>query len=201
MNRGTRAATTEVSVPQATIDRERLRGTSVVDTAATDRFVRRVHALALVCTATLYVSSPWTAMLRRFPRSAGLADYVHVVAGTLALLAAIGFVVLAARGGRWRLYFPWLSGRGALVARDLAGLFRGRLPASEGGGLGSALQGFTVLAFAVAAAAGAGWFLANGGDAAPALRTMHVASAHVLGGLIVAHAATALAHVIQMARG
>lgn len=211
MNRATTPATPEVCIPPATIDserarvasidRERARGTSVVGTAATDRLARRVHALALVSAAALYLSSPWTAMLRRFPRSAGLADYVHVGAGALAVLAAIGFVALAARGGRWRLYFPWLSGRAALVARDLAGLCRGRLPASEGGGLTSALQGLTVLAFAAAAATGAGWLLANGGDAALALRTIHAATAHALGGLIVAHAVTALLHVVQMARG
>lgn len=169
--------------------------------AAVDVFVRRVHALALASAAVLYATSPWIAMYRRVPHSPSAFDRAHLVAGVLALVAALGFALAAFRGGRWRLYFPWLSGRSGVVARDLGGLFAGRLPSSEGGGLSSGLQGLTVLAFLGTAVAGAGWWLADGGDAALVLRSVHVAGADLLGVLIVLHAVTALLHVIQMARG
>ena len=105
------------------------------------------------------------------------------------------------RAGRWRLYFPWAAGRGGQVFRDLAGLFRGRLPRSEGGGLNTALQGFVLLAMLGTAATGGGWFLAQGTDAALAWRDAHATCAHVLGGLVIAHAVAAHAHVIDLARG
>jgi cytochrome b561 len=166
-----------------------------------DALVRRVHSLALASAVVLYATSPWIAMLRRLPRTPSAFDWAHVAAGIVAVVAAAGLVVVAFRAGRWRLYFPWLSGRTHSVLADLAGLLRGRLPASEGGGLTSALQGFTVAAFALTAASGAAWLLTNGGDSALAWRSVHVVSADVLGVLIVVHAVTALLHVIQMARG
>lgn len=169
--------------------------------SAVDRAVRRVHSGALAALLVLYATSPWLAMLRRVPREAGLVDYAHLAIGALALLAAFAFLVLALRTGRWRLYFPWAVGRAGQVVRDLAGLLRGRLPRSEGGGLNTALQGLVLLAMLSTALTGAGWFLAQGTDAALAWRGVHATFAHVLGGLVIAHAVTALAHVIDLARG
>jgi cytochrome b561 len=166
-----------------------------------DRTVRRLHSGALAALLVLYASSPWLAMLRRVPREAGLVDYAHLAIGALALLVAVAFLALALRAGRWRLYFPWAAGRGGQVFRDLAGLARGRMPRSEGGGLNTALQGFVLLALFATAATGAGWFLTQGTDAALAWRAVHATCAHVLAGLVIAHAVTALAHVIDLARG
>jgi hypothetical protein len=169
--------------------------------AGADATVRRVHSVALGTLLVLYGSSPWLAMLRRVPREPSLVDYLHLALGAVALLLALAFLALALRAGRWRLYFPWLAGRGGQVLRDLAGLFRGRLPRSEGGGLNTALQGFVLLALLATAVTGAGWFVAQGAEAALAWRAVHASSAHVLGGLVIAHAVTALAHVIDLARG
>lgn len=170
--------------------------------SSTDSLVRRVHALALAAAVVLYATSPWIAMLRRLPRTPSAFDWAHVVAGTIAVAAAVGLVAVALREGRWRQYFPWFSARRtAQVVRDFAEMLRGRLPASEGGGLTSALQGFTILAFTLTATTGAGWLLANGSDAALAWRGAHLVAADALGVLIVLHAVTALLHVIQMARG
>ncbi len=166
-----------------------------------DRLVRRLHTGALAALVALYASSPWLGMLRRVPRSAGLVDYAHLAIGAATLAVALAFLALASRGGRWRLYFPWAAGRGGQVFRDLAGLLRGRLPRSEGGGLNSALQGFVLLALLGTALTGAGWFLAQGTDAALAWRDVHATFAHVLGAFVIAHAVTALAHVIDLARG
>jgi hypothetical protein len=114
---------------------------------------------------------------------------------------ALAFLGLALRAGRWRLYFPWAAGRGAQVLRDLGGLVRGRMPRSEGGGLNTALQGFVLLAMLGTALTGAGWFAAEGTDAVLAWREAHATFAHVLGVLVIAHAVTALVHVIDLARG
>jgi cytochrome b561 len=168
--------------------------------ATRDRLVARLHAGALVLVLALYATSPWLAMLKRVPRSAGVVDYAHLVVGALLLAIALAWLALGARGGRWRLWFPWASGRFGAVRRDLAGLLRGRLPATEGGGLNSALQGLALLALLVAAATGAGWFVAQGGEAALAWRAWHATSAHVLGGLVIAHALAALSHVLDFAR-
>jgi cytochrome b561 len=166
-----------------------------------DRTVRRVHTAALATLLVLYASSPWLAMLRRVPRDAGLADYAHLLLGALALLVALAFLGLALRAGRWRLYFPWAAGHGAQVVRDLGGLVRGRMPRSEGGGLNTALQGFVLLAMLGTGLTGAGWFAAQGTDTVLAWREVHATFAHVLGVLVIAHAVTALAHVIDLARG
>jgi cytochrome b561 len=128
-------------------------------------------------------------------------DYAHLAIGAAMLVVALVFLALAFRGGRWRLYFPWAAGRGGQVVRDLAGLLRGRMPRSEGGGLNTTLQGFVLLALLGTAATGAGWFLAQGTEAALAWRAVHATCSHVLGGLVLVHAVTALAHVIDLARG
>lgn len=175
---------------------KRARGASGVD-----GLVRGVHSAALVAVLVLYASSPWLGMLRRVPREAGFVDYAHLVLGALALLLALAFLALAFRAGRWRLYFPWAAGHGAQVFRDVAGLLRGRLPRSEGGGLNTALQGLVLLAMLGTAVTGGGWFVAQGTDAALAWREVHATFAHALGGLVIAHAVTALAHVIELARG
>lgn len=169
--------------------------------APVDVFVRRVHALALTSAVVLYATSPWIAMYRRLPREPSGFDWAHLAAGALAVLAGFGFAAATFRDGRWRLYFPWLSGRAGVVLSDVVGLVRGRLPASEGGGLSSALQGVTAVLFLLVALTGAGWWLAGGGDAALPLRSVHVVGADALAVLIVLHAVTALLHVIQMARG
>lgn len=169
--------------------------------AAVDRHVRRLHTGTLAASLLLYAGSPWLAMLRRLPREAGVADYAHLLLGGAALLLGVAFLALAVRTGRWRLYFPWASGRLAALGGDLAGLLRGRLPSSEGGGLNSALQGLALLALLATAATGAGWFVAQGTEAALAWRAVHATCAHALGVLVVVHAITALAHVIELARG
>jgi hypothetical protein len=160
-----------------------------------------MHTAALATLLVLYASSPWLAMLRRVPRDAGLFDYAHLLLGALALLVATALLGLALRAGRWRLYFPWAAGHGAQVFRDLGGLFRGRMPRSEGGGLNTALQGFVLLAMLGTGLTGAGWFAAQGTDAVLAWRETHATFAHVLAVFVVAHAVTALAHVIDLARG
>lgn len=185
-----------VAASDAVPDGRARRGTS-----GADGLVRRVHTGTLATVLVLYGSSPWLGMLRRVPREAGVVDYVHLALGALALGLALAFVALAFRAGRWRLYFPWAAGQGGQVCRDLAGLLRARMPRSEGGGLNTALQGLVLLALLGTALTGAGWLLTQGTDAALAWRDVHATFAHVLGAFVIAHAVTALAHVIDLARG
>jgi cytochrome b561 len=168
--------------------------------AATDRAVRLLHTAAIAAGLVLYAGSPWIAMLRRLPREASFFDYAHVAAGTFALVVAFAFLLTGLLAGRWREYFPWASGQLAAVGRDVAGLLRGRMPSGEGAGLNSALKGFVLLAMLGTAATGAAWYLQQGADAALACRAAHASLAHALAALVVLHAATALAHVIELAR-
>jgi cytochrome b561 len=171
------------------------------DPAVTDALVRRLHTGALVAALWLYATSPWLAMLRRVPKDASLVDYAHLLVGAAASLLAVAFLAAGLRAGRGRSYFPWAAGGAVAVVRDLGGLFRGRLPANEGPGLNSALQGLVLLAMLATAATGVGWFVAQGGDAALAWRAAHATLAHAFGGLVVLHAITALLHVLDFARG
>jgi cytochrome b561 len=147
----------------------------------------RLHgAIALAC-VWLVATSPWVAMLRRVPSGAGVLEYAHVAVGFVALLLALAYAVLVARGGGWRTQFPWVSGGGRLVVREAAGLLRGKLPGTEGGGLFAAIEGLLLLAVLFVAVTGAGWLLAHGGADALTWRDVHVVGARVLIGLLVAH--------------
>lgn len=168
--------------------------------AERERRAGRLHlAVALLC-AWLIFASPWIGMLRSIPRDASWLDYSHVASGFLALLLAVTYLITCTRAGRWRLYFPWITGRVGTAARDLGGLLRGRIPAAEGNGLFAVLEGMTLLMLLAAAATGAGWFFSQGSSEALAWRGYHVYAARGLGGLIVVHVVTVSLHLLDFVR-
>lgn len=159
----------------------------------------RLHGvLALLC-AWLILTSPWIAMLRRMPGSAGFLDYAHVIVGALALMLALPYALACLRGGRWRNHFPWLVGDVRPLARDVAGLLRGRLPSAEGGGLFAVLEGVLLAALLLVAITGAGWWFTQGSGDALSWREAHIVGARVLTGLIVAHVAAVATHLFELA--
>lgn len=163
-----------------------------------DATVNRLHVAAVVACAWLIGTSPWLAMLRRVPAGAGWLDHAHVVVGFGGLLVALLYLTACVRGGRWRNYFPWLAGDWRPLARDLAGLLRGRLPSAEGGGLFAVIEGLLLLTLLAVAATGAAWYLAQGGDAALDWRAQHIVAARVLTGLIVAHVLAVATHLLEL---
>jgi menaquinone-dependent protoporphyrinogen oxidase len=107
----------------------------------TGRLGRHQHLLLALLSAWLILTSPWVHMFRQIPGNAGFLDYSHIVLGLVASLLAITFTISCTRLGRWRLYFPWLSGELGQVARDLRGLLHREVPTAEGGGLFALLEG------------------------------------------------------------
>ena len=168
--------------------------------AAAESTVSRLHLAVAVAALWLIATSPWVAMLRRVPASAGWLDWAHVVFGFAGLLAGLVYAVACASGGGWRVYLPWLSGGLGAVGRDLAGLLRGQVPTAEGGGLYAMIEGLLLLAFLVTGVAGAGWYLAQGGDSALAWRSLHVVSAQVLIAFVVLHVLAVASHMLDFVR-
>lgn len=160
----------------------------------------RQHLLVVLLCAWLFLTSPWVSMLRRIPAGAGWPDYAHVALGLLALAVAATYTLTCCRGGRWRVYFPFLAGGMGSVGRDLAGLLRGRIPAAEGGGLFALLEGLALLALLGTAATGAAWFALQGTGEALAWRQWHLYAARGLGGLVVAHAISVSLHLVELVR-
>jgi hypothetical protein len=74
------------------------------------------------------------------------------------------------------------------------------VPAAEGGGLIGFVEGLLLVALVATAATGAGWFLAQGGDAALAWREQHVIAARTLAGLLAAHVVTVSLHLLDFVR-
>ena len=138
-------------------------------------------------------------MLRRIPSSAGWLDYAHVGLGFLALALACTYTATCCRAGRWRLYFPFFGGMGA-VARDLGGLVRGRIPSAEGGGLFALIEGLLLIALLATAATGAAWFFLQGTDAVLAWRQWHLYAARGLAGLMIVHAISVSLHLVDLIR-
>lgn len=167
------------------------------DTAATGDRLHR--ALALLC-LWLVATSPWLGMLRRIPAGAGWLDYAHVALGSAALIAGIAYAWICLRAGRRELYFPWSPAGLRVVGREFAGLLHGRVPAAEGGGLIGFVEGLLLLALVATALTGAGWFLAQGGDAALVWRTQHIVAARTLTGLLVLHVVTVSLHLLDFMR-
>jgi hypothetical protein len=167
--------------------------------AGRDALTSRLHVVAVVACAWLVGTSPWVSMLRRVPAGAGVFDYAHLGVGFLGLLVALLYTYACTRGARWRTYFPWAAGDLGSCGRDLAGLFRGRLPSAEGGGLFAVIEGLLLLALLAVALTGAAWFVTQGSDAAVTWRDAHVVTSRVLIGLIVAHVAAVASHLLELA--
>ena len=160
----------------------------------------RQHFAVALLTLWLVATSPWIAMLRRVPAGAGWVDYAHVAIGGVTLLLCVTYTWSCTRQGRWRLYFPWTASSFGAVARDLAGLLRGRIPAAEGGGLFGFIEGLLLIALGTTAASGAAWFVVHGSDAALAWRDCHIVAVRGLVGLLVLHVVTVSLHLLDFVR-
>jgi cytochrome b561 len=165
-----------------------------------EQWSNRQHAAVAVLSLWLILTSPWIAMLRRIPSGAGWLDYAHVALGFVTLLLTITYAASCTREGRWRLYFPLAPTRFGNVAGDLAGLARGRIPASEGGGLFGLIEGLLLIALAATAASGAAWFVTQGSSDALAWREFHIWAARSMIGLLVLHVVSVSLHLIDLAR-
>lgn len=159
----------------------------------------RLHLVAVVLCAWLVLTSPWVSMLRRVPAGAGVLDWAHVVLGFAGLLVGLLYTGACSRAGRWRLYYPWLAGNVRPAVRDFTGLFRGRLPTADGGGLFAVIEGLLLLALLVVGLTGAAWFLLQGSAEAVACRGAHIIAARVLVGLVVAHVLAVATHLLELA--
>ena len=167
--------------------------------AASESTVNRLHLAVALTALWLIGTSPWVAMLRRVPASAGWLDRAHVVVGWAGLLLGLAYAMACMGGGGWRRLFAWNANGIAGVGRDVAGLTRGQIPSAEGVGLYAAIEGLLLLALLVAGIAGAGWFMAQGGDTALAWRSVHVVAARVLIGLAVLHVMAVASHLADLA--
>lgn len=159
-----------------------------------------LHGLLAVVCVWLIASSPWLAMFGRIPPQAGFVNLAHLALGLLLLPLAAVYALACVRGGRWRLYFPWLAGELAQVGRDLAGILRGVRPMSEGGGLFALIEGLLLLALLASALTGAAWLLAAGAPAAFFWREMHLWAVRSFAVLLLLHVCAVSLHLIDLLR-
>jgi cytochrome b561 len=165
-----------------------------------DGLMGRLHVAVALAAAWLVFTSPWIDLGRRLPKHPGFFDWSHVVIGLLALALSASYLASCVRAGRWRLYFPWLAGQGAVAVRELAGLFKGRIPSAEGGGLFALIEGLALLAFFATAVTGAAWLLTQGSADALTWREVHSLAARVLIGCAAVHVVTVSLHLLDLVR-
>lgn len=168
--------------------------------AVLGRLAAHQHLVLALLSAWLILTSPWVHMFRRIPRNAGLLEYSHIVLGLAALLLAVTFTISCARRGRWRLYFPWVTGNFGQVGRDLRGLLHGEIPTAEGGGLFALIEGLLLLALLAAAASGLGWLLAQGSAEAVSWRGYHIHAARGMMGFLALHILSVSLHLLDFVR-
>jgi hypothetical protein len=168
--------------------------------AWTARLAARQHLLVALLSAWLILTSPWVHMLRRIPGNAGFFDWTHVVLGLAAAALAATFTLSCSRQGRWRLYFPWLTGSLGQVRSDLRGLLRGEVPTAEGGGLFAMIEGLLLLLLLATALSGCAWLLAQGSAAAVDWRNYHILAARGMIALLVLHVVAVSLHLLDFLR-
>ncbi len=164
------------------------------------RLAERQHLFVALLSGWLILTSPWVHMFRRIPGNAGWLEYAHVVLGLAAAVLAVTFTASCTRHGRWRLYFPWLTGALAQPARELRGLLRGEVPSAEGGGLFALVEGLLLLALLATALSGCAWLLVQGSAAAVDWRGYHILAARGMMVLLVLHVVTASLHLLDFIR-
>jgi Prokaryotic cytochrome b561 len=165
-----------------------------------DRLANPLHLLIALGATWLIVSSPWIGMYHELPEPPGAINLSHVIIGLALLPLAAVYSAACTVGGRWSLYFPWAAGQFGAVAADVAGIFRGRRPGSEGGGLFAAIEGLLLLALLAVTLSGALWWLTRGTEAAVMWRTVHIATARGLAVLMVLHVVAVSLHLIDLVR-
>jgi hypothetical protein len=164
------------------------------------RLAAHQHLVLALLSAWLIFTSPWVHMFRRIPRNAGLLEYSHIALGLAALLLAVTFTISCARRGRWRLYFPWITGKLGQVGRDLRGLLRGEIPTAEGGGLFALIEGLLLLALLAAAVTGLGWLLVQGSPEAVSWRHYHILAARGMMVFMALHVLSVSLHLLDFVR-
>ncbi|MCC7200456.1 MAG: cytochrome b/b6 domain-containing protein [Gammaproteobacteria bacterium] len=165
-----------------------------------EQLAERQHLVVALSSAWLIGTSPLLGMMAKIPREPGFFDYSHLLVGLVVVPVSVSYLFTCIRGGRWRLYFPWIGGQLGDLSRDCAGLFRGRLPVAEGGGLFAVIEGLALLLLAATAVTGIGWLLAQGGAAALAWRSAHGGLALALTVAIVLHVVTVSLHLLDFVR-
>lgn len=160
----------------------------------------RQHFAVALLSLWLICTSPWIAMFRRIPDGAGWLEYAHVALGFVTLVLAMTYTWSCTRQGRWRLYFPWTPKLFCGPARDFRGLFRGQVPAAEGGGLFGFIEGLLLVALAFTAMSGAAWFFTQGSSDALVWREFHIYAARSMIGLLVLHVVTVSLHLLDFVR-
>ncbi len=168
--------------------------------AQLDRLNGPLHLGVALAAVWLIASSPWIGMYHRMPEEPGWINLAHVIVGFAALAVGVAYTVAVVQGGRWREYFPWLGGGMSAVGGDLAGLFRGRLPSVEGGGLLPLVEGLLLAGLLLAGLTGAAWFLAQGTAAAVLLREAHIVAARACTALLLLHLAGVALHLLDFVR-
>ena len=148
----------------------------------------------------LLASSPWLGLYHALPAKAGWVNVSHLVLGLAVVPLGIVYSAACTLGGRWRLYFPWIAGQFRAVGTDVAGIFRGERPASEGGGLFASLEGLLLVALLAAAFTGVAWFANQGTDAAVAWRGHHIVAARGVGALMLMHVLAVSLHLVDLVR-
>lgn len=168
--------------------------------ALLDRLSGPLHLGVALAVAWLILGSPWIGMYDRMPDEPGWANLSHVIVGFAVLAIGVAYTAAVAQGGRWREYFPWLGGDMGAIGRDLAGIFRGRLPTVEGGGLLPMIEGLLLVALLAAGVTGAAWFFMQGSETAVVLRDWHILAARACAVLVLLHFAGVALHLLDFVR-
>jgi len=168
--------------------------------ALLDRLSGPLHVGLASMSVFLVGASPWLHMYRSLPRQASFFNLSHVVLGVLVLAMVLVYSVGCCRGGRWRLYFPWLAGQWSAVGRDLGAIAQGRLPGVEGGGLFAMIEGLLLLALLGTGVTGVAWLLVQGTDTATTLCDVHGLLALSFAGLMLLHLVTVSLHLVDFIR-
>lgn len=169
-------------------------------TGRLERTAGAQHALVAAASVWLIATSPWIGMRRILPEHPTFWDLAHVWIGLATAVLAVTYLAANIVGGRWRQHWPWLLGRIGPAGRDLAGIFRGRIPQSGGDGLFPVIQGLTLLLLAATAVTGVGWLISEGSRAALAWREWHALAANAFGWCLLVHAIAGIAHVAEFFR-
>ena len=165
-----------------------------------DRLTNPVHLLVALASTWLIVSSPWIGMYQRMPEEPGAINLSHVALGLALLPLVVVYLVACTLGGGWRLYFPWMAGQWGGLGRDLAGIFRGQRPGSEGGGLFATIEGLLLLTLLAAALTGTLWFSMQGTEAAVLWRGHHIVAARCFTVFMLLHVVAVSLHFVDLVR-
>lgn len=122
--------------------------------------------------------------------------WLHIILGSLTVLATIGMIIFMLTKQSFKQFFPYLFGDNAVLKDDIKQIMKGKLPEPREKGLGNIIQGLGIGALILIETAALVWLVLwlNHSPYANEAREIHKSLTGLIEAYLIGHGGMALLH-------